>query len=72
MIASSYFSAQNVLAQGYFYPPQLSFEQRTGLFSGFMTTGITPFDGLMVWQSGNSDQALFVVQSGMWKRASLV
>lgn len=71
MIASSYFSAQNVSAQGSFYPPRLSLEQRTGYFSGLATTGITPFDGVMVFQTG-SGQSLFVVQSGMWKRASLV
>lgn len=69
MIASSYFSAQNVLAQGYFYPPRLSLEQRTGYFTGFLTTGITPFDGVMVFQTGNN-QALFVVHSGMWKMVS--
>ena len=72
MIASSYFSAQNVLAQGGFYPPRLSFQERTGLFSGLSTTGLTQYDGFTCFQTGISGQALFVVQSGMWKRASLV
>jgi hypothetical protein len=71
LIASSYFSAKNVLAQGSFYPPRLSLQERTGFFSGLSTTGMTSFDGAMVFQTG-SGQALFVVQSGMWKQASLV
>ena len=70
MIASSYFSAQNVLAQGSFYPPRLSLEQRTGQYSGLLTNSVTPFDGAMVFQTGDS-QGLFVVQSGMWKTVSL-
>ena len=72
MIASSYFSAQNVLPYGYFYPPRISFEERTGLFSGLATTGVTEYDGLTCFQTGSSGQALFIVQSGMWKEANLV
>ena len=71
MIASSYFSAKNVSAQGYFYPPRVSYSERTGLYSGLLTTGLTEYDGLTCFQTG-SGQALFVVQSGIWRQASLV
>lgn len=55
---------------GRFFPPLLTLEQRTGLFSGYLTTGITPFDGLLVYQI-NSGQKLMTVQSGIWKTVSL-
>jgi len=55
---------------GRFFPPLLTYEQRTGLFSGYVTTGITPFDGLLVYQM-TSGQKLMTVQSGIWKTVSL-
>lgn len=55
---------------GRFFPPLLTYEQRTGLFSGYATTGITPFDGLLVFQT-TSGQKLMTVQSGMWKTLNL-
>lgn len=56
---------------GIFFPPLLTFDQRTGYFSGYLTTGITPYDGMMCYQT-TSGQKLMVVQSGMWKTATLV
>lgn len=49
---------------GRFFPPILTEAQRTGLYSGYLTTGVSPFDGLMVYQK--PDQNLYVVKSGMW------
>lgn len=72
MIASSYFSAQNFLSQGYFYPPRLSFQERTGLFTGLASTGLTPFDGFLCFQTGLSGQNFYAVHSGMWKKISLL
>jgi len=55
---------------GVFFPPLLTLQQRTGWFTGYSTTGITPYDGAMVYQT-NSGQKLMVVQSGIWKTATL-
>lgn len=55
---------------GRFFPPLLTFEMRTGLFSGLATPEITPYDGLLVFQT-TSGQKLMTVQSGMWKTVTL-
>lgn len=55
---------------GRFFPPLLTFEQRTGLYSGLGSPSGTPYDGLMVYQI-TSGQKLMIVQSGMWKTATL-
>lgn len=55
---------------GRFFPPLLTYEARTELYSGFLTTGITPYDGLLVYQT-TSGQNLYVVQSGMWRTVNL-
>jgi hypothetical protein len=60
-------AAQNLSALQTFFPPLLSFEARTGIFTGYLTTGLSPYDGLTVFQTGVSGQKLMVVQSGMWK-----
>lgn len=54
-----------------FIPPKLTFEQRTGIWSGVLTPEATPYDGLVVYQM-TSGQQLMVVQSGVWKTFSLV
>ncbi len=55
---------------GRFFPPLLSFEARTGIFSGYLTPIVSPYDGLLVFQT-TSGQKLMTVQSGMWKSVSL-
>lgn len=54
-----------------FFPPKLSFEQRTGIWSGVLTPEVTEFDGLMVYQTTNG-QKLMIVQSGVWKDVNLL
>lgn len=60
----------DLLATGSFYPPILTAAQRTGFYSGLATTGITPYDGLIVFQKPEQD--LYIVKSGQWKTVSLV
>lgn len=56
---------------GRFFPPLLTFEMRTGLYSGLLTNSITAYDGLMVFQIGASGEKLMIVQSGVWKTVTL-
>ena len=55
---------------GLFFPPQMTFSMRTGLWSGISTPSGTHYDGLLVFQIGDSGQALMTVQSGVWKTLS--
>jgi hypothetical protein len=55
---------------GRFFPPILTFSQRTGIYTGSLVAVDSPYDGLMVYQ--NPDQSLYIVQSGMWKKVNLV
>lgn len=55
---------------GRFFPPLLTYDQRTGLWSGLASPTGTIYDGLMVYQT-TSGQKLMIVQSGMWKTATL-
>ncbi len=57
-------------ATGQFFPPILTAAQRTGLYTGLATTGVSQYDGLMVFQKPEQD--LYVVQSGVWKKISLL
>jgi len=56
---------------GKFFPPLLTFDQRTGYFTGYVTGAITAFDGSMVFQIGSSGEKLMIVQSGVWKTVTL-
>lgn len=54
---------------GRFFPPQMTQLQRTGLWSGYATTGLSSYDGIMVFQI--PDQNFYVVRSGQWKVINL-
>lgn len=57
-------------ATGRFFPPILTAAQRTGIYTGLATTGVSQYDGLIVFQKPEQD--LYVVQSGVWKKISLL
>mgnify|MGYP000867254833 CR=1 FL=1 len=71
MIAQNIFTVNNLYGLSGFYPPRMTFEQRTGYFSGLSTPTGTPFDGFLCYQIGNSGQNFMAVQSGMWKTLTL-
>lgn len=71
MIATNLFSAQNFEGLGFFYPPRLTFDQRTGYYTGLATPTGTPYDGFLCFQYGLSGQKFMAVQSGMWKVLTL-
>ena len=55
---------------GRFFPPLLTFSQRTGLWSGIAVPSGTIYDGMMCFQT-TSGQQLMIVQSGVWKTVNL-
>lgn len=55
---------------GRFFPPLLTFDQRTGIWSGIASPSGTIYDGMMCFQT-TSGQQLMIVQSGVWKTATL-
>lgn len=52
-------------------PVRGSFEDRTGIFTGYATPALTEYDGISFYQTG-VNQDLYVVKSGQWKTVSLV
>ncbi len=56
---------------GRFFPPLLTFDQRISIWSGIVSPSGTIYDGMMCFQT-TSGQQLMIVQSGIWKTATLV
>ena len=56
---------------GRFFPPILTFEQRTGIYAGSETPIDSAYDGMICYQYGASGAKFMAVQSGQWKTLAL-
>lgn len=50
-------------------PPVLTFEERTGVFSGVLSPSGTEYDGFLLFESGTQDP--YLLRSGQWQKMIL-